>query len=150
MDRVLLAAAVSLAALTVPASPAAAQDFAAGSAFSNGPSAPSGPFVSSPSTGPRLFGDRHGFTRDFACGVRHRRDHGGDGDRRRRHRGVDCVVFAGPGYTQDFDGNRSFDPDRWNDWWHERPWRAYPRWVQEKRETCDPERMWWSGGGWHC
>src|ERR1051325_5479684 len=24
----------------------------------------------------------------------------------------------------DYDANRSFDPDKWNDWWHDRPDRA--------------------------
>jgi hypothetical protein len=48
--------------------------------------------------------------------------------------------------------NRSWEPDSYNDWWHDRPNRAFPRWVQEQRArgTCDPNRMWWSGSGWHC
>jgi hypothetical protein len=48
--------------------------------------------------------------------------------------------------------NRSWEPDSYNDWWHDRPDRAYPRWVQEQRMrgTCTPDRMWWSGSGWHC
>ena len=57
-------------------------------------------------------------------------------------------------YEGDYDANRSFDADKWNDWWHERPNRAYPRWVQESQAnpsgTCDTSRMWWSGAGWHC
>jgi len=48
--------------------------------------------------------------------------------------------------------NRAFEPDSYNDWWNDRPDRAYPRWVQEQRRsgTCDPDRIWWSGSGWHC
>lgn len=48
--------------------------------------------------------------------------------------------------------NRSWEPDSYNDWWHDRPDRAFPRWVQEQqaRGSCDPDRMWWSGSGWHC
>ena len=48
--------------------------------------------------------------------------------------------------------NRSWESDSYNDWWHDRPDRAYPRWVTEQRMrgTCDPDRMWWSGNGWHC
>ena len=48
--------------------------------------------------------------------------------------------------------NRSWEPDSYNDWWNDRPDRAYPRWVQEQRKSgsCDPDRMWWSGSGWHC
>ena len=87
----------------------------------------------------------------------HRGHHGGGGDRfgdrrdGRRHRG-DAV------FVTDFDGgewalynNRSWEPDSYNDWWHDRPDRAFPRWVQEQRGgPCDPDRMWWSGSGWHC
>jgi hypothetical protein len=43
--------------------------------------------------------------------------------------------------------NRSWEPDSYNDWWHDRPDRAFPRWVQNK-QLC--ERQWWSGGGWRC
>ena len=48
--------------------------------------------------------------------------------------------------------NRSWDAESYNDWWNDRPDRAYPRWVQEQRArgTCEPDRMWWSGSGWHC
>ncbi|HSQ98931.1 MAG TPA: hypothetical protein VLM36_03345 [Sphingomicrobium sp.] len=48
--------------------------------------------------------------------------------------------------------NRSWDSSSYNDWWHDRPDRAYPRWVQEQRMrgSCEPDRMWWSGSGWHC
>ena len=51
-------------------------------------------------------------------------------------------------YDGDYDANRSFSADKWNDWWHERPERAYPRWVRQNREQC--ERMWYSGAGWRC
>ena len=48
--------------------------------------------------------------------------------------------------------NRSWNSDSFNDWWHDRPDRAYPRWVQEQQRsgTCDERRMWWSGSGWRC
>jgi len=81
-----------------------------------------------------------------------RRDHR-DG---RRDRGFSCCDGAfGWSYV---DGqwalynNRSWEPDSYNDWWNDRPDRAYPRWVQEQRRsgTCDPDRVWWSGSGWHC
>ena len=73
-----------------------------------------------------------------------------DRDHRRDRRDFDRGDFFGPwNYSYDFDGNRSFDPDKWNDWWHERPWRAYPRWVQNNRD-CEPERMWQGGGVWRC
>ena len=57
-------------------------------------------------------------------------------------------AYAGGYYDDgDFDGNRSFDPDLWNDWWHNRPDRAFPRWM---RHNQDCQRLWWSGGGWRC
>jgi hypothetical protein len=60
----------------------------------------------------------------------------------------DGVGYAGGYYDDgDFDGNRSFDPDKWNDWWHDRPDRAFPRWMSNN-EGC--QRIWWSGGGWRC
>jgi hypothetical protein len=52
-------------------------------------------------------------------------------------------------YYGDYDANRGFDPDKWNDWWHDRPDRSFPRWVQSN-QNCTPDRMWWSGSGWHC
>ena len=80
-----------------------------------------------------------------------------DGD---RHHGRDGTSFhcgLGDGWAY-ADGqwalynNRSWDPDSYNDWWHDRPDRAYPRWVQQQRMqgSCQPDRMWWSGTGWHC
>ena len=52
-------------------------------------------------------------------------------------------------YYGDYDANRSFDSEKWNDWWHDRPDRSFPRWVQTN-QNCTPDRMWWSGSGWHC
>jgi hypothetical protein len=73
----------------------------------------------------------------------------GNGDARLRGRSPDGAWGY---YEGDYDANRSFDPDKWNDWWHERTDRSYPRWVQEGSVdgTCEPSRMWWSGAGWHC
>ena len=72
----------------------------------------------------------------------------------RRHVHVPNPVFVGgygPGYYDygDYDANRGFDPDKWNDWWHERPERAFPRWVW-RNQNCTEDRMWWSGAGWRC
>lgn len=70
---------------------------------------------------------------------------GQDGSHR-RHIHVDDVLAAGGygGYYDygDFDGNRSFDPDKWNDWWHDRPDRAFPRWMSRNRDCARP---WYSG-----
>lgn len=79
----------------------------------------------------------------------HDRDRHHRRDRRDRFDEFDDGFFGPWNYSYDFDGNRSFDPDKWNDWWHERPWRAYPRWVQNNRD-CDPSRMWQGGGVWRC
>ena len=61
------------------------------------------------------------------------------------------LAYGYGGYNDygDFDGNRSFDPDKWNDWWHDRPDRAFPRWVWNN-QNCAPDRMWSSGSGWRC
>ena len=80
---------------------------------------------------------------------------GRDGARRQsRRENLGCSSF-GEAYA---DGewalynNRTWAPDSYNDWWHDRPDRAFPRWVLEQRArgTCDADRMWWSGLGWHC
>ena len=80
------------------------------------------------------------------------------GERQRHHRGdrLGCGALDGGFAYADGEwglyNNRSWEPDSYNDWWNDRPDRAYPRWVQEQqaRGTCDPDRMWWSGSGWHC
>jgi hypothetical protein len=61
----------------------------------------------------------------------------------RIHRGLP-VAWGYSGYTDygDFDGNRSFDADKWNDWWHERPDRAFPRWMTRNQDCA---RKWYSG-----
>ena len=85
----------------------------------------------------------------------------GDHSRRHRHRNDDInfgnprdpradavVLDYGMGYGGEWAlyNNRTFEPDSYNDWWHERPWRAYPRWMGSS--TCD--RQWWGGGSWRC
>jgi len=65
----------------------------------------------------------------------------------RVHGRVHYGVPPGYGYAayneySDFDGNRGFDPDKWNDWWHDRPDRAYPRWMSRNQ---DCSRRWYSG-----
>lgn len=132
MDRKLVTLAAMSAALAFGATPAAAQH-AVGLGI---PDAKSSHYYGS-SNPPDL----------GACGG-HR-----DGSDRGRTHGFNC----GEGWAY-ADGswalynNRSWQSDSYNDWWHDRPDRAYPRWVQEQRMrgTCDPDRMYWSGTGWHC
>ena len=69
----------------------------------------------------------------------HRRDH-------RRDRGDTVVVGDGWGW---YDGgqwalynNRSWESDSYNDWWHDQPWRSYPRWMSQ---NLGCEKRWYSG-----
>lgn len=144
MNPVLLVAAASLAAVFVPSAPASAQAFTSGAQSANGPAAMQGSFA-----GRHTFDEAfHGARRHagFSCDGRDGRHHGGR-DHRRDFGGCD---FAGLGWGYyDQDINRSWDSDSFNDWWHDRPDRAYPRWVSHN-EDCTPDRMWWSGSGWHC
>lgn len=124
MDRLSIAMVAPLAAFTFSSHPAAAQPLIDPAFSSSGSSAQSGGFP----------------------------DWGGVKDR--RHRRSNGVViwggtWAGDGWAE--YNNRGWQPDSFNDWWHDRPERAYPRWVQEQKGTmCAPERVWWSGAGWRC
>lgn len=70
----------------------------------------------------------------------------------RFQRGPDGVASFGDYELRSSYDDRDWAPQSANDWWHDRPDRAFPRWVLEQRArgTCDPDRMWWSGNGWHC
>jgi hypothetical protein len=70
----------------------------------------------------------------------------GDGDRRDRRRFRDRhgdTFFA----YRDYQGDTLWRSDSFNDWWHDRPDRAFPRWVAGNAKC---ERLWWSGSGWRC
>ena len=71
------------------------------------------------------------------------RDGGRDGDRRRRHRGSDTVLV----YDRDWQGQSAWRANSFNDWWHERPHRSFPRWMSANQ---DCKRVWQSGGAWRC
>ncbi len=134
MRKLLLGLAAPLAAIAVPAAPAAALDPAA-SQFTTGSAA--GVTVHRGGQG-RFVGD---FRRDH-------RDRDGDRDRhdRRRHRDFDGGVLIGS-WDREWQGDTAWRADSYNDWWHERPWRSYPRWVQSNT-NC--EREWQGGGVWRC
>ena len=88
-----------------------------------------------------------GDTKLQGCDVR--RGHPGDGRSDQRVRRGSCGstntwIDAGEWALYN---NRSWESDSYNDWWHDQPWRSYPRWVS-KNEDC--QRQWWSGGGWRC
>lgn len=88
----------------------------------------------------------------MAHGVRNRHGdfrHGG-GQFRHIHVG-DGVAGPGWGYgyedLEDYDVNASWHPDSFNDWWHDRPDRAYPRWMARNRYCA---RRWYSGDTLSC
>ena len=81
----------------------------------------------------------------FDCNVgarRMSRDGRGDGQ----------VVACG-GYNDYYGGewalynNRGWEPDSYNDWWHDRSDRAYPAWM---RRNQDCARQWYSGDTLRC
>ena len=80
----------------------------------------------------------HGLPPQFA-NMRGNRRH--DGDRRRRD--GDSIFI----YDRDYQGDTAWRAQSYNDWWHERPDRSYPRWMANNQ---DCQRLWWSGGGWRC
>jgi hypothetical protein len=129
MHRALLGPALTFA-LTAPLAVAASAQSVAVAGFSA-------------SSGVR---EIHFVTPRTAYGVRiHRRFD----DRNGRHFLIDRRMgYGGYGYAAgyedpgDYDANRSFDPDKWNDWWHERPERAFPRWMARNRDCA---RQWYSG-----
>lgn len=106
-----------------------------------------GGYSSSGSSGRGDIGRVRGDTKLQGCDVRR----GQRGDRESGNRGrrgscgssntwIDAGEWA-------LYNNRSWESDSYNDWWHDQPWRSYPRWVS-KNEDC--QRQWWSGGGWRC
>ena len=110
------ALAAAMLATTLPAAPALAKG-------GNGPAFSSGP---TPSFSP---------TPDF-------RDPRGsvflrDRDRRRNRVSGDSFI-----YPPEYQGDSVWRSDSFNDWWHERPNRSYPAWVQRNH---DCQRQWWQG-----
>ncbi|HEU0310650.1 MAG TPA: hypothetical protein VFR36_05480 [Sphingomicrobium sp.] len=69
----------------------------------------------------------------------------GHGDRR-RDRGRDDGVFFYD-YYREYQGDTAWKSDSFNDWWHDRPDRAYPRWVSNNQKC---ERKWWAGDSLRC
>jgi hypothetical protein len=117
MRALLLCAAASLTAVVIPVSPAAALN---------------------PNTGRTASASTVTIHRGLEGRVR-------DDDRSRHRRSdVDIVTYGGEWALYN---NRSWESDSYNDWWHDRPDRAYPRWMSNNKDCA---RMWWSGGGWRC
>jgi len=63
------------------------------------------------------------------------------------------VVVCGDGLGGWYGGewalynNRTWEADSYNDWWHDRPDRAYPAWM---RRNQDCSRQWYSGDTLSC
>jgi hypothetical protein len=129
----LLCVAAAVAAIALPATPALA-----GSS-----DAPFAGFGSAPA----FAGVQAGVPVRIHRGSGHSNGHNGDRHRRDRdNRGDTLVVGDGWGWN---DGgqwalynNRSWESDSYNDWWHDQPWRAYPRWMSQNL-GCD--KRWYSG-----
>jgi hypothetical protein len=114
----------------VLSSPASAQGWQ-GAAIGAGPAFPAGPSTAGAGFG---FPSRHHWDGD--------RRHGD----RRGPRGFDGAIYAG-GWDRDYQGDTAWRPGSFNDWWHDRPDRAFPRWMRNN-QSCD--RQYWTGAGWTC
>ena len=69
-------------------------------------------------------------------------DHGFRRDRR-RIRGTDTILV----YDRGYQGDTAWRAESFNDWWHERTERSYPRWLQN---NANCERKWWAGETLRC
>ena len=132
MRAVMLGLAASAAAIALGAAPAAAAERWSDPDFM----AAANVVVHRSSEGV-VGGPAHGDDRDRRRDRRHRRD-----------RDID-VAYVGGLYGGEWSlyNNRSFEPSSYNDWWHDRPDRAFPRWMQSN-QGC--ERQYWTGAGWRC
>jgi hypothetical protein len=120
MHRLLLTAAV-VATSIIFTLPASAQSFAAGQFRSGGGGLTHRGLIGVPAN-------------SNAAGVHVHRGHGGGFS--------DASYSSGYNDYGDYDANRSFDPEKWNDWWHDRPDRAFPRWMSRNQDCA---RRWYSG-----
>lgn len=69
---------------------------------------------------------------------------------RMRHSGtIACSDGFGGWYGGEWAlyNNRTWEADSYNDWWHDRPDRAYPAWM---RRNQDCSRQWFSGDSLRC
>jgi hypothetical protein len=125
MRALLLALAAPIGALAVTGAPAAALD------------PPTATISAGGASGVTI---HHGLPPQLTDGFR--RD-GPRRDRDRRRRDGDTVLI----HDREYQGDTAWRANSYNDWWHDRPDRAYPRWMANNQ---DCQRLWWSGGGWRC
>jgi hypothetical protein len=132
MKRMLLAAAGSIAAIALSAGATQAQQWSGSSSH--------------------RFGDRFASPNIGRCdgnfrGGRHAHDgdhHFRDGRNMGRCADVYMDWYGGEWALYN---NRSWEPSSYNDWWHDRPDRAYPAWM---RRNQDCQRQWFSGDVLRC
>jgi hypothetical protein len=123
MKSMMLAAAIAVAAVAASAGPTQAREFRG-----------SGQTIA-----------RQGFACD---GLARGSFHGND--RMRDHRRAVCnsdTIMDVYGGEWALYNNRSWEADSYNDWWHDRPDRAYPAWMRHN-EGC--QRMWFAGDTLRC
>ena len=70
-------------------------------------------------------------------------DWNGHRDRDRRDRFDGGVVLV----DREWQGDTAWRSGSYNDWWHDRPNRSFPRWTTNNGRCL---RMWWGGEGWRC
>jgi hypothetical protein len=133
MKSMLLAAGAALAAMVLSASPGEARQIG-GSGETSG----------------RVFNQPRFACQDLVRDGRSIRIDGLlDGRDRRRMRAIcnsDTIMDVYGGEWALYN-NRTWEPDSYNDWWHDRPDRAYPAWM---RHNQDCQRMWFAGDTLRC
>jgi hypothetical protein len=67
-------------------------------------------------------------------------------DRRRNGSGGNGGVWVNGGEWARYN-NQGFQSDSYNDWWHDRPDRAYPAWVRNNQNCA---RQWYAGTTLRC
>src|SRR4029453_18532039 len=72
-------------------------------------------------------------------------DHRDHRDHRRRHHDNDGAFLYD--YDREYQGDTVWRSDSFNDWWHDRPDRAYPHWMLSN-QNCD--KQWYQGDMLRC
>lgn len=62
----------------------------------------------------------------------------------RRHFNDEGTVLV---YDRDYEGDSAWRSNSFNDWWHDRPDRAYPHWMMSN-QNC--EKQWFQGDVLRC
>jgi hypothetical protein len=95
---------------------------------------------------------RGGDGRDGRDGRDHRDRHDGlsgqvaDASRFDRRARTDVIMDWNGGEWALYN-NRTWQSDSYNDWWHDHPWRSFPRWVSQNG-ACN--RQWYSADVLRC